>query len=229
MLLHLCNNGITYYTVHWCQLFSLCILSTKKYNLILSFIVRNWCIRGLGVDEPSSEINLITSTSTAALTPLVAKNHAPSRDMSNSIRAAWRANGLPHHLIAARILILSPLSPAVTFVRLRVLLLLSDTLRRRRRLRAGIFYRRLATMSSLLKPFSVCEGPCDSCGLGRGGCPSSANQQPPCRRLAAAAAVAKGLGSLPAHQRSYAFKRNLAAAAIGGRKITHPGKAILAG
>nr|XP_046267090.1 tricarboxylate transport protein A, mitochondrial [Scatophagus argus] len=84
-------------------------------------------------------------------------------------------------------------------------------------------------MSSLLKPFSVCEGPCESCGVRRG-YPSSAplHQQPSSRRLAAAA-VAAGLGSLPAHQRSYAARRNLAAAAVGGRKITHPGKAILAG
>lgn len=85
-------------------------------------------------------------------------------------------------------------------------------------------------MSSLLKPFSVCEGPCESCGVRRG-CPSSVlHQQPPSQRLAAAAAAAAtGLGSLPAHQRSYAARRNLAAAAVGGRKITHPGKAILAG
>lgn len=78
-------------------------------------------------------------------------------------------------------------------------------------------------MSSLLKPFSVCEGPCESCGVRRG-CQSSApDRQPPSQRPAA------GLGAVPAHQRSYAARRNLAAAAIGGRKITHPGKAILAG
>ncbi|TMS13801.1 Tricarboxylate transport protein, mitochondrial [Larimichthys crocea] len=82
-------------------------------------------------------------------------------------------------------------------------------------------------MSSLLKPFSVCEGPCESSV--RRGCPSSStHQQPPSRGLAAAVSAA-GLGSLPAHQRSYAARRNLAAAAVGGRKITHPGKAILAG
>ena len=84
-------------------------------------------------------------------------------------------------------------------------------------------------MSSLLKPFSVCEGPCESCGVRRG-CPGSApHHQPSSRRLAAAAAAAAGPGSLPAHQRSYTARRNLAAAAIGGRKLTHPGKAILAG
>lgn len=77
-------------------------------------------------------------------------------------------------------------------------------------------------MSSLLKPFSVSAGPCDSCGVRRGGCPGSEpHQQPPSRRLAAA--------GLAAHQHSYSARRNLAAAAVGGRKITHPGKAILAG
>uniref|UniRef100_A0A3Q3FQS1 Solute carrier family 25 member 1a n=1 Tax=Labrus bergylta TaxID=56723 RepID=A0A3Q3FQS1_9LABR len=79
-------------------------------------------------------------------------------------------------------------------------------------------------MSSLLKPFSVCEGPCESSGVRRGSASSAPHQQSSARRLAAA-----GLGSLPAHQRSYAARRNLAAAAVGGRKITHPGKAILAG
>eukprot|EP00066_Takifugu_rubripes_P010876 XP_003979079.2 PREDICTED: tricarboxylate transport protein, mitochondrial-like [Takifugu rubripes] len=84
-----------------------------------------------------------------------------------------------------------------------------------------------SAMSSLLRPFSVGEGPCESCAVRRR-CPSSAaRQQPPPRRLAAAAPAA--LGGLPAHQQSYAAKRNLAAAAVGGRKMTHPGKAILAG
>lgn len=83
-------------------------------------------------------------------------------------------------------------------------------------------------MSSLLKPFSVCEGPCESCGVKRG-CPSSAQQQQQRRRRQQRLAAVAGLGSLPAHQRSYAARRKLAAAAIGGRKITHPGKAILAG
>ncbi|KAF3706542.1 Tricarboxylate transport protein, mitochondrial Citrate transport protein [Channa argus] len=80
-------------------------------------------------------------------------------------------------------------------------------------------------MSSLLKLFLVCEGPCETCRARRG-CPTSnPHQKLASHRLAAAA----GLGSLPAHQRSYAGRRNLAAAAVGGRKITHPGKAILAG
>lgn len=84
-----------------------------------------------------------------------------------------------------------------------------------------------SAMSSLLLPFSVGEGPRESCGVRRR-CPSSAaRQQPPPRRLAAAAPA--DLGGLPAHQLSYAAKRNLAAAAVGGRKMTHPGKAILAG
>ncbi|XP_068600610.1 tricarboxylate transport protein A, mitochondrial isoform X2 [Brachionichthys hirsutus] len=62
-------------------------------------------------------------------------------------------------------------------------------------------------MSSLLKPFSVREGPCGS--------------HP---------AAAASRSSLPAHQRSCAARRDLAAAAAaGGRKMTHPGKAILAG
>ncbi|KAA8586938.1 hypothetical protein FQN60_000774, partial [Etheostoma spectabile] len=80
-------------------------------------------------------------------------------------------------------------------------------------------------MSSLLKPFSVCEGPCDSCSVRRGCRSSTPHQQPPSQRPAAAA----GLGFWPAHQPPYAARRNLAAAAVGGRKITHPGKAILAG
>lgn len=63
----------------------------------------------------------------------------------------------------------------------------------------------------------------------RRGSPSSAPHQLPSSRCLAAAAAASGLGSLPAHQRSYAARRNLAAAAVGGRKLTHPGKAILAG
>lgn len=79
-------------------------------------------------------------------------------------------------------------------------------------------------MSSLLKPFSVCEGPCENCGLRRGCTKSAPHQRSAPHRLAAAR-----LAALPAHQRSYSARRNLAAAAIGGRKITHPGKAILAG
>lgn len=85
-------------------------------------------------------------------------------------------------------------------------------------------------MSSLLpKPFSVCEGPCESV---RRGCTSpDLHPQAPSQRLAAATvASAVGMGSLPpARRRSYAARRTLAAASIGRRKITHPGKAILAG
>ncbi|CAN9501348.1 unnamed protein product [Ophioblennius macclurei] len=99
-------------------------------------------------------------------------------------------------------------------------------------------------MSSLLKPFSVREGPCESRGARRG-CPGSDPHVQPLpssqqQRLVAAAAAAAaasssaavaaaGLGAVPEHQRTYAARRNLAAAAVGGRKITHPGKAILAG
>ena len=79
-------------------------------------------------------------------------------------------------------------------------------------------------MSSLLKPFSVCEGPCAS-GAVRRGCPGSApHHQPPSQRL-----VAAGLGSLPGSLTGCLPGRNLAAAAVGGRKLTHPGKSILAG
>lgn len=84
-----------------------------------------------------------------------------------------------------------------------------------------------SAMSSLLRPFSVGEAPCESCGGRRRGPSSAARQQPSPRRLAAAAPA--GPDGLPAHQLSYTAKRNLAAAAVGGRKITHPGKAILAG
>uniref|UniRef100_A0A3B3ZXI5 Uncharacterized protein n=1 Tax=Periophthalmus magnuspinnatus TaxID=409849 RepID=A0A3B3ZXI5_9GOBI len=81
-------------------------------------------------------------------------------------------------------------------------------------------------MSSLFNPFSFKE-PHKNCG-------DAAEHprvhyppvhHPPSQLLASAA----GLGSLPLYQRSYAARRNLAAAAVGGRKITHPGKAILAG
>lgn len=114
--------------------------------------------------------------------------------------------------------------PAVTLVRLP-LLLLSGVVHHRGGKILETPHPKKSTMSSLLKPFSVCEGPCESSGVRRG-CPSSApHQQPPSRRLAAATA----LGSLSVYQHSYAAKRNLAAAAAGGRKITHPGKAILAG
>lgn len=85
-------------------------------------------------------------------------------------------------------------------------------------------------MSSLPKPFSVCEGPCASCAVRKRGLSSAPHLQ---RRLPspllAASAAADGLVSLKEHRRSCEGRRNLAAAAIGGRKITHPGKAILAG
>lgn len=84
-------------------------------------------------------------------------------------------------------------------------------------------------MSSLPKPFSVCEGPCESCAARRRGLSSALHQRLPSPLLAASAASATGLVSLKEHPRLCEGRRNLAAAAIGGRKITHPGKAILAG
>ncbi|XP_014866343.1 PREDICTED: tricarboxylate transport protein, mitochondrial-like isoform X2 [Poecilia mexicana] len=74
-------------------------------------------------------------------------------------------------------------------------------------------------MSSLPKPFSVCEGPCESCAARRRGLSSALHQRPPSLLLlAASAATATGLVSLKEHRRL-----------CEGRKITHPGKAILAG
>lgn len=114
--------------------------------------------------------------------------------------------------------------PAVTLVRLP-LLLLSGVVRHCGGKILETTHPEKSTMSSLLKPFSVCEGPCES-SVVRRGCPSSApHQQPPSQRLP----TATTLDSLSVYQRSYAAKRKLAAAAVGGRKITHPGKAILAG
>ncbi|RVE63865.1 hypothetical protein OJAV_G00140720 [Oryzias javanicus] len=68
-------------------------------------------------------------------------------------------------------------------------------------------------MSSLLSPFSVREG------RATGGWPEP--------RVPSAAAAA-GPASPAAHERTAAEARRTLAAAAGGRKITHPGKAILA-
>ncbi|KAK1800485.1 hypothetical protein P4O66_005704 [Electrophorus voltai] len=82
-------------------------------------------------------------------------------------------------------------------------------------------------MSSLYKPFSVSDGPCRD-AIFRRGCRSqqhpaaSTPSAPPCLRAGVA-------GSLSSIRSVCAGKRSLAAAAIGGRKVTHPGKAILAG
>lgn len=89
-------------------------------------------------------------------------------------------------------------------------------------------------MSSLWRPFSISEGPCQNVGF-RGGC--SQQQQHPLTSIpssclgnvnrtgAAAAAVCRSQDIY----HSCSSKRTLAAAAVGGRKVTHPGKAILAG
>ncbi|MEQ2183666.1 hypothetical protein GOODEAATRI_000428 [Goodea atripinnis] len=82
-------------------------------------------------------------------------------------------------------------------------------------------------MSSLPKPFSVYEGPCESCAARRQGLSSALHQRLQSPLLGASAST--GLVSLRDHRRLCEGRRNLAAAAIGGRKITHPGKAILAG
>ncbi|KAM4727139.1 tricarboxylate transport protein A, mitochondrial [Anableps anableps] len=82
-------------------------------------------------------------------------------------------------------------------------------------------------MSSLPKPFSVCVGPCESCAAQIQGLSSTLHQRLPSPLLATSAAT--GLVSPKEHRRLCEGRRNLTAAAIGGRKITHPGKAILAG
>lgn len=219
--------------IHWCHPFSRCILSCRTpKSTIYDFLI----LLETGVLEASVLMNCPQKSTSSRQHQQQPSPHWSPKIMHRHVTRviALGRHGEPMACPITWSLLeywcSPPLSPAVSFLLLPVLLLLSDIGRRR----AGIFYRRLATMSSLLKPFSVCKGPCDSCGVGRGGCPSSAHQrQPTCRRLtataAAAAAAATGLGSMPAHQRSYAAKRNLAAAAIGGRKITHPGKAILAG
>ncbi|CAL8234610.1 unnamed protein product, partial [Boreogadus saida] len=82
-------------------------------------------------------------------------------------------------------------------------------------------------MSSLLKPFSVREGPCER-HAGNSGCLTT-SLTPPTQCLGSRNAAA-GLSPLPvAGYQAYGARRTLAAASIGGRKLTHPGKAILAG
>ncbi|XP_036381201.1 tricarboxylate transport protein A, mitochondrial [Megalops cyprinoides] len=86
-------------------------------------------------------------------------------------------------------------------------------------------------MSSLWKPFSVSEGPCNSISLRRRCSQQShpATLTPsPAPRLAAGSGAAVSSCS-PKICGWGSPKRTLSAAAIGGRKITHPGKAILAG
>ncbi|XP_051540611.1 tricarboxylate transport protein A, mitochondrial-like isoform X1 [Myxocyprinus asiaticus] len=85
-------------------------------------------------------------------------------------------------------------------------------------------------MSSLYKPFSVSERPCKDAVLKQGCTPQ---QHPaPLTRILSAPCYGPGGGSTRTFTpipNIYSGQRNLAAAAIGGRKITHPWKAILAG
>jgi len=80
-------------------------------------------------------------------------------------------------------------------------------------------------MSSLYKPFSVSEGPCKDAILRRGCTP----QQHPEALTRIASAGGGSTRTFTPIPQIYPGQRNLAAAAIGGRKITHPWKAILAG
>ncbi|XP_066551203.1 tricarboxylate transport protein, mitochondrial [Amia ocellicauda] len=83
-------------------------------------------------------------------------------------------------------------------------------------------------MSSLLKPFTVSEGPCS---LGRG-CPQRCTPPltPHPSPGVAAGARAGVLGCSPAMcDLPPGRRRVFSAAALGRRKLTHPGKAILAG
>lgn len=77
----------------------------------------------------------------------------------------------------------------------------------------------LRKMSSLYKPFCVSDGPCKD-AIWRRGCKP---QQHPAACLGVVASTLT-----PVHNVCEG-KRRFAAAAPGGRKITHPGKAILAG
>lgn len=80
-------------------------------------------------------------------------------------------------------------------------------------------------MSSLYKPFSVSEGPCKDAILRRGCTP----QQHPATLTRIPSAGGGSTRTFTPIPNIYPGQRNLAAAAIGGRKITHPWKAILAG
>ncbi|KAM6985690.1 tricarboxylate transport protein A, mitochondrial isoform 2-T2 [Aplochiton taeniatus] len=87
-------------------------------------------------------------------------------------------------------------------------------------------------MSSLLKPFSVSEGPCESGGLKRGCSTSTPHPQssiPKSAQYQGSRTAVAVMSSAPEVYQSFTPRRTLAAAAIGGRKATHPGKAILAG
>lgn len=82
-------------------------------------------------------------------------------------------------------------------------------------------------MSSLYRPFCVSDAPCED-AVWRRGCtspqhPAVPSSAPPPVRLGVLASRLT-----PVHNMCEG-KRRFAAAATGGRKITHPGKAILAG
>lgn len=89
-------------------------------------------------------------------------------------------------------------------------------------------------MSSLYKPFSVSDGPCTDAIL-RQGCRSQQQQQQQQQHPAGLTSIPPScLGGVVASKFApihhvCAGKRSLAAAAVGGRKVTHPGKAIFAG
>lgn len=89
----------------------------------------------------------------------------------------------------------------------------------------------LRKMSSLYKPFSVSDGPCKD-AIWRRGCksvqhPAALSSAPsPLPPPAGLCVIARSF--TPIHNVCEG-KRRFAAAATSGRKITHPGKAILAG
>ncbi|XP_051973721.1 tricarboxylate transport protein A, mitochondrial-like isoform X3 [Xyrauchen texanus] len=83
-------------------------------------------------------------------------------------------------------------------------------------------------MSSLYKPFSVSEWPCKDAVLKRGCTPQPHHAA--LTRIPSEPCYGAGWGStFTPVPNIYPGQRNLAAAAIGGRKNTHPWKAILAG
>lgn len=85
--------------------------------------------------------------------------------------------------------------------------------------------KRSKNMSSLYKPFSVSDGPCKDAILRRG-CTPLQHPVAMTRIPSAGGGSTRTFTPIP---NIYPGQRNLAAAAIGGRKITHPWKAILAG
>ncbi|KPP74974.1 tricarboxylate transport protein, mitochondrial-like [Scleropages formosus] len=86
----------------------------------------------------------------------------------------------------------------------------------------------MSAMSSLWKPLSVSEGPCSS-WTGRRGCSELSHPLAPTTTSAGARSPATLAGTVAGCCSSGPSQRTFSAAAAGGRKITHPGKAILAG